>query len=127
MVFKNFKTAEEIKKEISWYEKKLTALSAETLSIKLVGEQNTLMTIGATVENESLYGVLAVDFVEKVRKDLQHKIACLQKQLFDIENYGYSTLSDVKNSQSIQYGLKKDQGLHLKGVFNNIMNFFGLF
>lgn len=123
----NVKTGEDIKKEIAWYQKKLDALDDEKLTIKLVGEQGTLMTIGATVENESFYGVLAVDFVEGIREDLKNKIVSLQTQLATLANRDYNTSKKSKDSRSMQYGLKRNTGPYLKGVFNNITNFFGLF
>ena len=127
MAIKNFKTAEEIRKEISGYERKLDALDDRQLSIKLVVEQNVLMTIGATVENETFYGVLAVDLVENISKNLRAEIMRLEAQLAEIENFGYSACHNIRKTGSLQYGLKRNQESNLKGVFRNIMNFFSLF
>lgn len=127
MEIKNFKTAQDIMNEIAGYEKKLSALDDGKLSINLIGNQNILMTVGATVENESLYGVLAVEFIDAIRKDLKNKILSLQKQLAAVSDLNYSKLSEGKNAEGLRYGLKDNPGIHLRGVFNNIMNFFSLF
>lgn len=81
MEIKNLKAAQDVIDQLAWYEKKLNALDNEKLSINLVENQNTLMTIGATVENESFYGVLAVEFADGIKKQLKREIKSLRKQL----------------------------------------------
>jgi hypothetical protein len=112
-------TAQTILNEICWYEQKLKALESENLTIKLVVDQTSIMSIGATVENESLQGVLAVEFVGKVQKDLKTKIALLRKELAVL-----SVSEDAGSTYTSNYTFNKHQRISLKGVFNNIMNFF---
>jgi len=81
MEVKKLKTSQDIIEHLNWYEQKLNALDSQNLAINLVENKNSVLTIEATVENESFYGVLAVEFVDNIKKQLRREIKSLQKQL----------------------------------------------